>query len=69
MAPLRQVGAVKHAKPGDFEANLGACEITSRVRFAEEIARRMAIIATGNARQILATLDLRVVGAERRHCQ
>src|SRR5262245_28399733 len=46
----REVWAMEDAKIRDLESDLGAAEIARHVRFAEEIARRVTVVATAKVK-------------------
>jgi hypothetical protein len=47
----------------DFKADLGSAEITAHIGLAEEIARRVTIVAAGDGDQIFAPFGLCLLGA------
>ena len=53
----RQVWPVEHAHARDLETDLGTAEVALLVRLAEEISRRMAVMATAEGREVLAESD------------
>ena len=57
-----QVGAMKDAEARNLEADVGAAEKARHVGLAEEVARRVAVVAAGDVHQILAPLDRRIGG-------
>ena len=53
---------MENAEAGNFEANFGTAERARKVRFAEEIARRVAVVAAAEAGEIFSAVRLRVGG-------
>ena len=58
----RQVGADEGAEARQLEADVGAAEVARHVRIAEEVARRVAVVATRDGDEILAARDRRGIG-------
>jgi hypothetical protein len=56
----RQIAPDDGPDAGNRESDIGTCQRAGKVRLAQEIARRMAVVAAGDGGEILATLDLRV---------
>ncbi len=54
----REIAADKSAKTRNRESDIRAREPARKVRFAEEIARRVTVIAARDGHEILAPLDL-----------
>src|SRR5262245_48066417 len=57
-----QVGADEGAKPRHLEADVGAAKEPRLIRLAEEVSRRVAVVAAGDRDQVLAARELLVGG-------
>src|SRR5262249_61417275 len=55
-------GTVEDTEAGNLEAHLRAAQEARHVGFAQEVARRVAVVAAGDVHQIFAALDRRIGG-------
>ena len=58
-----EIGTMERSQPGNLEADFGAAEGARHIGLAQEVTWRVAILATAEVHEILATRGRGIVGA------